>query len=389
VIGTDAEGPIERAIARGPRDGAPECSTPCREIETWRAIGESAAPSFIVNADGEVSAWSASGRRVMERAVAGGETADLVQALVGAKGEFREVIDGRSRDFAVRRSPLLKGGVPTGSAFVVLADVTDRKEAERQRDQLRRALEASRKLEALSTLAGGIAHEMNNLLQPIVGLTSAVMEGMPVGSRDAEALGLVLEAANRAAELVAGILRFSRGSDAGVFDAVDLVDPTVEARTGVALLRGALRRGVELIAGFDGTAPMALISKGVVERLIVDLGLNAMRAMNGRSGAIVVTVTRVGEDDPDFGGTHAGGALVRVEDEGGGMSPEVMERCLDPFFTTKPAGEGTGLGLAVVHASVAAAKGRLVIREREGGGILVAFALPAADVEGDDSDERR
>lgn len=387
--GMEPDGPIESAISRERRDTAPECSAPCREIETWRAIGESAAPSFIVTADGEVSAWSASGRRVMERAVAAEESADLVQALVGTRGEYRETIDGRPRDFAVRRSPLMKGGVSTGAAFVVLADVTERKEAERQRDQLRRALEASRKLEALSTLAGGIAHEMNNLLQPIVGLTSAVMEGMPAGSRDAEALGVVLEAANRAAELVAGILRFSRGSDAGMFGVADLVDPAVEARSGVALLRGALRRGVEMIARLDGTAPMVLIPKGVVERLIVDLGLNAMRAMNERSGSIVVTVARVDDDDPDFGGTHAGGALVRVEDEGEGMPPEVLERCLDPFFTTKPAGEGTGLGLAVVHASVAAAKGRLVVREREGGGILVAFALPAADTGAGDSDERR
>jgi len=242
---------------------------------------------------------------------------------------------------------------------------------------------------ALSTLAGGIAHEMNNMLQPIIGLTSAVLDGMPAGSRDSEALGIVLEAANRAADLVAGILRFSRGSDAGAFGDADLVDPTAEARAGVALLRGALGRDVELVTRLDGTAPPIVIPKGVVERLIVDMGLNALRAMRGHAGTIILTVARVEEDDPDFGETHAGGALVRVEDEGEGMPPEVLERCLDPFFTTKPAGEGTGLGLAVVHASVVAARGRLVVREREGGGILVAFALPAADAEERVPDERR
>jgi len=360
-----------------------------RELEMWRAIGESVAPSFVVDADGKISAWSAAGRRMLERAAARDETTGFIQVLSGLTAEYGGIVDGVPRDFMVRRSPLLRNGALTGSTFVVLADVTERKEAERQRDQMRRALETSRKLEALSTLAGGIAHEMNNLLQPIVGLTSAVLEGLPAESRDAEALGVVMDAANRAADLVAGILRFSRGSDAGVWGAADLVDPAAEARSGVALLRGAMARGVELIARFDGTAPMIPIAKGVVERLVVDLGLNAMRAMNGRCGAIIVTVARVAEGDADFGETHAGGALIRVEDEGEGMPPDVLERCLDPFFTTKPAGEGTGLGLAVVHAAVVAAKGRLVVREREGGGIRVAFALPAAAAVENDSDERR
>lgn len=360
-----------------------------RELEMWRSIGETAPPSFIVEEEGRVEAWSAAGRRLVETFAAREGADDFATLLKGTEAECRLEIGTTERDFAIRRLPLVKNGRPSGSTFVVMADITERKEAERQRDSLRRALETSRKLEALSTLAGGIAHEMNNMLQPIIGLTSAVLEGMPPGSRDAEALGLVMEAAGRATELVSGILRFSRGSDASAFGDSDLVDPAAEIRSGVALLRGALARGVELITRLDDSTPMVLIPKGVIERLVVDLGLNAMRAMTGREGVIVIAAAPVDEGDPDFGETHAGGALVRVEDEGEGMPPEVLERCLDPFFTTKQVGEGVGLGLAVVHASVVAARGRLMVRERAGGGILVAFALPAADTRRDDSDERR
>jgi PAS domain S-box-containing protein len=254
--------------------------------------------------------------------------------------------------------------------LVVIEDLTGRRELEGQ-------LQQSQRLDTVGQLAGGIAHDFNNLLAVILNYADFVSDELPEGDlrRDVEE---IQRAATRAADLTRQLLIFARR---------EVTNPQVLDLNAVVagvenLLRRTIGEDVELVLSLGHDLPCVRADPGQVEQVLLNLTLNGRDAMAG-GGRLVVETTAV-----DLNGTSdqgrpnvAEGRYVRlsVSDTGTGMSAMVAARALEPFFTTKPAGQGTGLGLATVYGIVAGAGGSISIDSEEGNGTRVSINLPAND----------
>lgn len=246
--------------------------------------------------------------------------------------------------------------------------------AERRRLQAQRALHrqlarASR-LESLGTLAGGVAHDFNNLLAAIVGFGEMARNAAASGSDQARHLDKVLQAALRGKALVERTLAFSRGG-ARVSTVFEL-EPVVEEA--LTLLSVSLRPGLVLERGFDAPGARLLGDPTQAFEAVMNLCTNALQAMPG-NGLLSVHLERVHVSAPRVlsHSALAPGDYVRlsVSDQGGGITPQAMEHLFEPFFTTRGAQSGTGLGLAVVHGVAAEFGGAIDVHSRTRPGRLL------------------
>jgi signal transduction histidine kinase len=232
----------------------------------------------------------------------------------------------------------------------------------------RQALEArvrqSEKLEAMGTLAGGIAHDFNNLLVPILLRSREVMDRFPAGHEVRESLQDVVLSATRARDMVRRILTFSRGIEAE--QAPTLIDDVVLEVA--ALLRNTFPANIRLDvhAGADGVHVLGDPSE--LHQILMNLGTNSYHAMRARGGVLALR-TRLLD-----GGERS--VALEVEDSGTGMSPEVLARIYEPFFTTRERGEGTGLGIPTAQRIVVGLGGSLSIDSEEGRGTRVEIVFP-------------
>ena len=243
------------------------------------------------------------------------------------------------------------------------------------REEAQGRLVASQRMEALGQLAGGVAHDLNNVLQAVSSANQLLSRPARAG-RDHERLtGMIAEAAERGAAVTRRLLVFARQSD--------LQAETVDA---AALVRG-LRELLVHTLGRDvaievqaGSLPVPVVVDRVqLETVLINLATNARDAMAGNGGVLTLRVER----RPDR--QTAGGALtplpgehvcIVVGDTGCGMSPEIQARAREPFFTTKPVGKGTGLGLAMANGFAEQSGGRMTIESRTGTGTTVILWLP-------------
>ncbi len=251
--------------------------------------------------------------------------------------------------------------------------------AERRRLQAQRALQRQRarasKLESLGTLASGVAHDFNNLLAGIVGFGEMARDAAPHGSDQARHLDKVLQAALRGKALVERILAFGRGGarTSTVFE----LEPVVEEV--LTLISVNLRPGLVLERGFDATGARLRGDPNQAFEAVMNLCTNALQAMPG-SGLLSVHLERVHVAAPrvlSHSALAPGDYLaLRVSDQGGGITPHVMEHLFEPFFTTRGAQSGTGLGLAVVHGVVAEFGGAIDVRSTPGQGACFTLYFP-------------
>jgi two-component system cell cycle sensor histidine kinase/response regulator CckA len=247
-------------------------------------------------------------------------------------------------------------------------DISARKEAE---ERLRRA----ERLEAVGTLAGGVAHEFNNLLAVIGGyarhaLGAAGSESM---RRD---LTEIIGAADRAGEISRQLLAFSRDEDARP----SLLDVNGVVSAMEPILRGIVREDRELAVSLEGGLPPVHVDRAQLERVILNLVLNAVDA-TGEGGRIEIATRAV--DLPDGPGSAQqldGGVYVAlsVSDTGRGIKPDALQRLFDPFFTTKAQGKGPGLGLSAVYGIVERFAGSVVVDSEPGEGASFTVHIPAA-----------
>ncbi|GGK29057.1 ATP-binding protein [Salinarimonas ramus] len=249
------------------------------------------------------------------------------------------------------------------TAFVGLqVDVTaKRREAERETHDA--------KMRALGALAGGVAHEINNLLQPMLSFPELIRPALPESAQDERAwLGLIEDHARAARETVRAILGFSR-RDAPVHAPIDAREAIERA---LAPLAATLPEGIMLVregALARGEALGSLtICSATLARALANLAGNAVHAMRKAGGVLSVGAARRG-----------GELVIEVADTGCGMAPDVAKRVFEPFFTTKPLGEGTGLGLALVHADVTRYGGRIDVASAVGVGSRFTLRLPLAE----------
>jgi len=243
-------------------------------------------------------------------------------------------------------------------------DITEQREAEAQRLQLESQLQQSQKMKSLGTLAGGVAHDMNNVLAAILGLASAKLETQPEGSPTHRAFDSIAKAALRGGDMVKSLLGFARQSPAEERE----LDLNTLLREEVQLLE---RITLSLICLELDLQPDLRPIHGDLSALsaaLMNLCVNSVQAMPEK-GTLTLRTRNVA---PDW-------VEVLVQDTGTGMSPEVLDRALDPFFTTKEIGQGTGLGLSMVYSTIKAHRGHLEIQSQPGSGTTIRMRFPACD----------
>ncbi len=254
--------------------------------------------------------------------------------------------------------------------------------ADRRRSEAQQALQAqrsrSRRLESLGTLAGGVAHDFNNVLAAVLGYAEIAREAAAAGSEQAHRLDQVLQAALRGRSFVERILAFGRGGARR--STVFALQPVVEEV--LALLAGTLRPGIVVETRLDAGGARVLGDPTQAFEAVMNLCTNALQAMPG-GGTLVVQLERRHERAArvlSHAVLPAGAWLaLSVGDQGLGITPEVMEHLFEPFFSTRLAAGGTGLGLAVVHGVVAEFDGAIDVRSRPGEGARFTLFLPESD----------
>jgi PAS domain S-box-containing protein len=254
------------------------------------------------------------------------------------------------------------------------------KAAEAERKALQARLHQSQRLESIGTLAGGIAHDFNNMLASIMGFTELAIDDASENLDLVNNLEEVLKAGRRAKDLIQQILAFSREQDR------DLRPMSIRPVIGEALklLRASLPTTIDIQAELEKTEPI----KGdptQIHQVLMNLATNAAHSMGGSGGRLSVRLSRY-QVRADAMGEHpdlpAGRyALIEVADTGSGMPPAVLERIFDPFFTTKEKGEGTGLGLSVVHGIVTSHQGGITVESVPGKGTTFHVYLPTIQQE--------
>ena len=239
-------------------------------------------------------------------------------------------------------------------------------------------LHRKQRLESVGSLAGGVAHEFNNLLQAIQGFTKFAMEQLPPEGEPYRDLTQVVDAADRAAAITRQLLDFSRRQpvERTSVELADLVSSTAD------MLQPVLGEHVQLDARNDAPEPTAVMADpGAIEQALMNLCINARDAMpsGGRiriRTTSVVIPSRRGRKNPRPNLKPGPYAVLAVEDEGFGMTPDVVERIFDPFFTTKEVGQGTGLGLATVFGIVEQHDGAILVDSEPGKGTTFKIYLP-------------
>jgi len=264
----------------------------------------------------------------------------------------------------------------------VARDMTAFKRVEKERQELERHLQHAQKMEAIGTLAGGIAHDFNNILSAVMGYSEMSLGVLPKGSEAAEDIGHVLTAGRRARDLVQHILAFSRQTEQERIP----MEPHLVVKEALGLLRSTLPATIEIRQ--DTARAGAIFGDPTqIHQVIMNLCTNAYHAMRDKGGVLDVRVKRVTVDPGTQGAPPdlPAGAYVRIiiGDTGCGMSPQVLGRIFDPYFTTKAEGEGTGLGLAVVHGIVKGHQGTIDVHSEPGKGTVFYVYLPVIEGEGE------
>lgn len=251
----------------------------------------------------------------------------------------------------------------------VTRDITKRRSLEEQLSQ-------SQKMEAIGQLAGGVAHDFNNILAAILGNTEISLTELPPSHPVRENLAGIKAASLRAKSLIQQILTFSRQQPPNR----EVISLESVVRESAHFLRATIPATIELVVAVDPNVPAVLADSTQIHQVLVNLGTNAWHAIGDQPGCIEIRLQslEVGESDADsLEGCRPGRfACLSVRDTGKGMQPETLRRIFDPFFTTKQPGEGTGLGLSVVHGIVQAHDGFISVVSRPGRGTTFKVLLP-------------
>jgi len=250
--------------------------------------------------------------------------------------------------------------------LAVILDITEHRKAEEERRSLEAQLHQSQKLESLGSLAGGVAHDMNNVLGAILSLASTLREKAGPADPAAKPLDTIMNACTRGRGVIKSLLYFAHKDlqEERPIDLNDLVREMSQLLSYTTLkrirLEMELQEGLGLVRG----------DAGALSHALMNLCVNACDAMP--EGGTLRLQTQV---DPE------GGVILHVKDTGEGMSPGVLAKCMEPFFTTKPLGKGTGLGLSMVYGTMKAHEGRFELRSQPGRGTEAVLGFPASRIE--------
>jgi signal transduction histidine kinase len=294
------------------------------------------------------------------RAIASGDYAQAMQVETG----IRELHD-LSADLEDMRRELV------GVNLRLQAKIQEKEQLELHREELQKQLRQKQRLETVGTLAGGIAHEFNNVLIPIILFTETALLDLPESSVSRADLERVLGAAQRAKDVVKRILTFSRELSDSTMTPIDLRAVMAEAFN---LLTALGPPNVEIRTQVAESLPLVRADATLALHMIMNLGTNAFQAMQGSNGVLTLGLKYLA---PDKEGGNAPRVELSVADTGHGMEPETLERIFEPFFTTRSVGQGTGLGLSVVHGIVGSFGATIKVDSRPDAGSVFKIYFPA------------
>lgn len=253
-------------------------------------------------------------------------------------------------------------------ASVIVRDLSASLDAAAERQRLEEQLRHAQKMQALGTLAGGIAHDFNNVLAIVLGGAALLDAELPPGHAARPHLERVRQAGLRARSLVQQLLTFGRPSTEGRW--AQPLRPLVEET--LALLRLSLPATVTLKADLPDKPLHVVTEPSQLQQVLLNLCNNAWQAMPGHQGCIEIMLRPRHHDGRDW-------ALLSVHDDGAGMDAALRQRIFEPFFTTKSPGQGTGLGLAMVHGIVTGHGGHIELSSMPGHGSVFEIWLPAVE----------
>jgi PAS domain S-box-containing protein len=323
---------------------------------------------------GELQTWSLIHPADQERVAAA-----LQRAHAGADGlfdlEYRIVRrDGSERWIATRSQTFFSGEGAARRAVRTIGatqDITDRKKLDAEASQSERQASRAQRLESIGTLAGGIAHDLNNALTPILMMLDLLKEQYPA---EAEALETVERSANHAAEMVRHLLSFAKGNEGRRLQ----LQPRLLLKEMEKIVKGTFPKNIRIHLSCPQELPCIVGDATQLHQVLLNLCVNARDAMPA-GGALTLEAVPDDTDHPD-GKRYV---VMRVADTGAGIDPNMVERIFDPFFTTKGPDKGTGLGLFTAAGIVKGHDGFIRVHSSPGQGSTFAVFLPVMAGAGD------
>lgn len=259
--------------------------------------------------------------------------------------------------------------------LVYLRDVTEQKRAEAEKSHLEAQLRQAQKMEAIGQLAGGMAHDFNNILTAIIGYGNLLQNKMGRNNPLRSYVEQILSSAGKAANLTQSLLAFGRKQ------IIDLRPCKISAivKNVEKLLKRLLTEDIELRIHYGRNEPTVMADATQIDQILINLGTNARDAMS-RGGVLTIEIGEA-EIDSAFVTTHGYGTMGRyvcisITDTGTGMDDETKAKIFDPFFTTKEVGKGTGLGLSIVYGVVKQHNGYITVESEPGQGTVFRIYLP-------------
>jgi PAS domain S-box-containing protein len=331
------------------------------------SVNSGFARVFGMNSPGEAVGKTDFDIAPRERAEGYRANDQMVMALRQNNVNEEEILtEGVGKWFETYKAPVVDDqGMLLGTVGFA-RDVTQQKQAEEVKARLQAQLQQSQKMESLGTLAGGVAHDMNNVLGAILGLASAHLDAQPPGSPLRLALDTIVKATERGGKMVKSLLNFSRQNPAENLE----LDLNALLREQAALLERTTLAKVRVQLDLEVGLRPVRGDAGALAHAFMNLCVNAVDAMPG-NGTLILHTRNVDSDWIE----------VVVEDNGTGMAKEVLDKALDPFFTTKDIGKGTGLGLSMVFRTVTAHRGQMTLQSQPGQGTRVLLRFPACEKE--------
>jgi PAS domain S-box-containing protein len=259
----------------------------------------------------------------------------------------------------------------------ITRDISERRQAEEEKKSLESRLIQAQKMEALGRFAGGIAHDLNNILYPIMIDAESLIEDEKPGTSKQLMLTRILKAANRQKDLIKQILSFSRRNEQphSPINVIPILKETLD------LLRSSLPSTIKMKHHIETTSDTIFGDPTQIQQIVMNLCRNAADAIGSQKGIIEVNLADTYLEPvparPDMkAGRHL---MLSVKDTGHGMNQDVMNRIYEPFYTTKEVGKGSGMGLAVVHGILKNHGGAVMVESEVGKGSLFTIYLPIID----------
>jgi len=271
--------------------------------------------------------------------------------------------DGAPRFVSMMMTPIHEEGAVTG-VFCISRDVTEQKLADAERERLRRELSHSEKMTAVGQLVSGVAHELNNPLAAILSFAEELREESDPSSSP-ELVDIIHQQALRARAIVRDLLSVVRKGEERKRERVSL--QAILERSAQTLRRRLEDAGTSFTVDAPASLPVVEVDPLGIDQVITNLVINAAQAAGPR-GHVRLSAAPAGDS-----------CEIRVEDDGPGIPPQVMARLFEPFFSTKPPGQGTGLGLSVSRGIVEQHGGEVGAENRAGGGACFVVRLPRAE----------